>query len=995
MLQYREQVECFLAGPVREGRYLLENDPDYRGFYMIRNVPVFSTNRRGGNAPGETFDEAYLDRILDHHCNVLEETGHLVPIFEEHHPDDKFQDSRPKIGHMQNLVKGRERVACPDTHQLVELPTIYCDFRRIKPEYAARFLAGDLEHRSIEIVPGNPRISGCSCSSTVPPYFKYRNLIVELAEGVEAPVVKSLRLREPPRADGQPSRMAICFSEIASFAAAQGVTIPPKPAAPASPYRASTGVARFKWPEEGATVTTSTSTKRFAAADGFWIYRDGQPMGGPFASDLDALAFLHRQVGYSASHAIQYEGWQVMRIADGVSANVSPGFILNAERGARTQKFIGRGYSLAELEAMPTISQGHMDNLKVDTGTMRVWLSRMTREDGMPYNNAVTVERLINGVWTEVEQYEAFKAARAGSAAEPRKFMDSWAADQLVLMVDNDYGLYQRKIAAVAAMQDEARAGHPPRLAVVAEALRPVAAAAIPSLVGGAIAGPAEINAAALELAEGVLAEWSLGNFYRAGQMPARFTGGNTVSKAPKLNAVRFAEGAEVEVVDQATGEVIWSGAFADLLAENTGDAEVEGAINAIRGGTSAEVTVGGGANPLRIIRKPPGEGVRLREVPPVERVRYQAAGAQRTASPVKFAEHVAVISKVPTAFQGTTPEAVAGAWVAQNFSAPEVKAWLDAKVVLPLAAKAMRTAGITAAYAARPDRKFKGLTFGQAVEAKKRPVRMEEAAPAEVDPKLVKKAEDAQAEADKAQEEADKLAAEVEAAGGTAPEPAAGEEAAADAGAAAGDEDMMEEEEADPAAMTPEQKAAKIEELKAELAKLEGTSTPPDAGNKDQPTKASENALRIKLSQVESSLAARDQKDRLDGVVKHLRDKRKSFNEDSVRAIFTTAGVLDDQKKTDAFLKHYAAGLASPPSSRLTEEETSADNGMLAKYAQNPVHLDKAQVLLDSYFADAGAQKMQPNPEVFLEQSMKNFFKELRGAKGATNGTRARITAR
>ncbi len=38
--------------------------------------------------------------------------------------------------------------------------------------------------------------------------------------------------------------------------------------------------------------------------------------------------------------------------------------------------------TIAQLEAMPTISQGHFDNLKVDTGVRRVWLTRMTAEDG-------------------------------------------------------------------------------------------------------------------------------------------------------------------------------------------------------------------------------------------------------------------------------------------------------------------------------------------------------------------------------------------------------------------------------------------------------------------------------------------------------------------------------------------------------------------------------------------------------------------------------------
>ena len=60
-------------------------------------------------------------------------------------------------------------------------------------------------------------------------------------------------------------------------------------------------------------------------------------------------------------------------------------------------------YRLEDLEAMPTLCVGQADDLKIDTGTRRVWLSRMTIEDGMPYDNQVSVEKLIDGRWVEVE----------------------------------------------------------------------------------------------------------------------------------------------------------------------------------------------------------------------------------------------------------------------------------------------------------------------------------------------------------------------------------------------------------------------------------------------------------------------------------------------------------------------------------------------------------------------------------------------------------------
>lgn len=64
-------------------------------------------------------------------------------------------------------------------------------------------------------------------------------------------------------------------------------------------------------------------------------------------------------------------------------------------------------YSLSELEALPTLSVGQADDLKVDTGRTRVWLSRCTVEDGEPYDNKVTIEALRAGRWIEIETYPA------------------------------------------------------------------------------------------------------------------------------------------------------------------------------------------------------------------------------------------------------------------------------------------------------------------------------------------------------------------------------------------------------------------------------------------------------------------------------------------------------------------------------------------------------------------------------------------------------------
>lgn len=66
-----------------------------------------------------------------------------------------------------------------------------------------------------------------------------------------------------------------------------------------------------------------------------------------------------------------------------------------------------RKYTLKELQAMETISQGHFSNLKIETENTRVWLSRMTVEDGAEANNMVTIEKLIDGRWETVEEYPA------------------------------------------------------------------------------------------------------------------------------------------------------------------------------------------------------------------------------------------------------------------------------------------------------------------------------------------------------------------------------------------------------------------------------------------------------------------------------------------------------------------------------------------------------------------------------------------------------------
>ena len=63
--------------------------------------------------------------------------------------------------------------------------------------------------------------------------------------------------------------------------------------------------------------------------------------------------------------------------------------------------------TLDELEVIDTVIQGQADNLKIDDKGFRVWLSRCDTYDGMPYDNAVTIEKLIDNRWVEVLMYKA------------------------------------------------------------------------------------------------------------------------------------------------------------------------------------------------------------------------------------------------------------------------------------------------------------------------------------------------------------------------------------------------------------------------------------------------------------------------------------------------------------------------------------------------------------------------------------------------------------
>lgn len=52
-----------------------------------------------------------------------------------------------------------------------------------------------------------------------------------------------------------------------------------------------------------------------------------------------------------------------------------------------------------EIERMPTLCVGQAADLKIDTGTIRVWISRCGIADGE--TQPVQVERLIDGRWVD------------------------------------------------------------------------------------------------------------------------------------------------------------------------------------------------------------------------------------------------------------------------------------------------------------------------------------------------------------------------------------------------------------------------------------------------------------------------------------------------------------------------------------------------------------------------------------------------------------------
>jgi hypothetical protein len=67
------------------------------------------------------------------------------------------------------------------------------------------------------------------------------------------------------------------------------------------------------------------------------------------------------------------------------------------------------GLTLEELESLPTLAETQTADLKFEQNgcTERVWLERVGVDSGMPYDNMVTVEFLLEGGWETLTEYPA------------------------------------------------------------------------------------------------------------------------------------------------------------------------------------------------------------------------------------------------------------------------------------------------------------------------------------------------------------------------------------------------------------------------------------------------------------------------------------------------------------------------------------------------------------------------------------------------------------
>lgn len=98
-----------------------------------------------------------------------------------------------------------------------------------------------------------------------------------------------------------------------------------------------------------------------------------------------------------------------------------------------------RKYTLKELQQLETITQGHTDNLKIETEDIKVYLSRMTVEDGMTANNMVTVKKLTDGGnWEIIAEYPAAILYHSG--------VDQRTAKEILRKIKSQIGYREKEI---------------------------------------------------------------------------------------------------------------------------------------------------------------------------------------------------------------------------------------------------------------------------------------------------------------------------------------------------------------------------------------------------------------------------------------------------------------------------------------------------------------------------------------------------------------------
>lgn len=59
------------------------------------------------------------------------------------------------------------------------------------------------------------------------------------------------------------------------------------------------------------------------------------------------------------------------------------------------------------LESLPTLCVGQADDLKYESDGIRIWLSRCGIGDGEPYEEAASLEYLVNGCWQDGGRWDA------------------------------------------------------------------------------------------------------------------------------------------------------------------------------------------------------------------------------------------------------------------------------------------------------------------------------------------------------------------------------------------------------------------------------------------------------------------------------------------------------------------------------------------------------------------------------------------------------------